>query len=79
LTNITLKTPSDSNGDVEFYETVGIHQKLKHKFIDLYLKIWVENVGQKSKSTPPSVDFFDLSPVREIRGGTGRPRYLWRG
>ena len=20
-----------------------------------------------------------LSPVREIRGGTGRPRYLWRG
>lgn len=60
MTNITPNHSSDSNGEVEYYETVGIHQKLKHKFIELYLKIWVENVGQKSKKTPPTVDFFDL-------------------
>jgi three-Cys-motif partner protein len=60
LTNKIPKSVSNSNGEVEYYETVGIHQKLKHKFIDLYLKIWVENVGQRSKSTPPTVDFFDL-------------------
>jgi three-Cys-motif partner protein len=62
LTNNTpiLHVPADSNGEIEYYETVGIHQKLKHKFIELYLKIWVENVGQNSKKNPPSIDFFDL-------------------
>jgi three-Cys-motif partner protein len=60
LTSITPNDNLNSNGEVEYYETVGIHQKLKHKFIELYLKIWVENVGQRSKKTPPTVDFFDL-------------------
>ena len=60
MTSIIPKPASNPNGEVEYYETVGIHQKLKHKFIELYLKIWVENVGQKSKKNPPTVDFFDL-------------------
>jgi three-Cys-motif partner protein len=64
LTNRNPKTQSDenneNNGEVEYYESVGIHQKLKHKFIELYLKIWAENVGHNSKKNPPTVDFFDL-------------------
>lgn len=43
----------------EYYESVGIHQKQKHKFIETYLKIWSENVGNNSPK-PPSVDFIDL-------------------
>jgi len=60
LTNHTPNSLTDINGDAEYYETVGIHQKLKHKFIELYLTIWVENVGKRSKKSPPTVDFFDL-------------------
>lgn len=41
------------------YYTRGIHQKLKHKFIETYLNIWVENVGGSGKVLP-TVDFFDL-------------------
>jgi three-Cys-motif partner protein len=41
------------------YYTRGIHQKLKHKFIETYLDIWVENVGGSGKVVP-TVDFFDL-------------------
>ena len=53
-------TEASTNEDTEYFEDVGIHQKLKHKFIQLYLDVWVENVGNNSKKTPPSVDFFDM-------------------
>jgi three-Cys-motif partner protein len=46
--------------ETEFYEQQGDHQKLKHKFIETYMHIWVENVGHNSKKSPPSIDFFDL-------------------
>jgi three-Cys-motif partner protein len=46
--------------DVDFFENLGIHQKLKHKFIEIYLDIWANNVGSNSKKSIPTVDFFDL-------------------
>ena len=78
MTNNIPNTASDSNGDVDYYETVGIHQKLKHKFIELYLKIWVENVGHNSKKNPPTVDFFDLYAASGLARDT-HTNETWNG
>ncbi|MFA5001979.1 MAG: three-Cys-motif partner protein TcmP [Methanolinea sp.] len=64
--------------EIEYYEQLGIHQKLKHKFIEIYLGIWVENVGLKSKKNPPTVDFFDLYAA----SGLAHDKYIkssWHG
>jgi len=45
---------------LDYLENLGIHQKLKHKFIEIYLDVWANNVGKNSKKSIPSVDFFDL-------------------
>ena len=42
------------------YEMVKYHSRQKHKFIECYLKIWTDNVGNKKKSGVPSLDIIDL-------------------
>lgn len=49
-----------SSEDINYFENLGIHQKLKHKFIEIYLDIWAKNVGYNSKRPLATVDFFDL-------------------
>lgn len=41
-------------------ELVKYHSRQKHKFIECYLKIWTDNVGNKSKRGVPSLDIVDL-------------------
>ena len=42
------------------YEMVKYHSRQKHKFIECYLKIWTDNVGNKTNSRVPSLDIIDL-------------------
>jgi three-Cys-motif partner protein len=74
----------DSSGDqsefdeTEYYEQQGDHQKLKHQFIETYMKIWVENVGYNTKGNPPSIDFFDLYAASGCATNKDRSEY-WPG